>query len=116
GRATPDGKAIDWLAVVSTEEHAIASVGGLEWISLGSLAPSPSLFDYQQWAVEKALSSSDRPSVPGPFGTIEWTRTIDAWLSETLHASGAGRCDRIVPCRATSHEVVLEVHTRSGGL
>src|SRR5262249_18546237 len=44
GRATPDGKAIDWLAVVSTEEHAIASVGGLEWISLASLAPSPSLF------------------------------------------------------------------------
>jgi hypothetical protein len=54
--------------------------------------------------------------VPGPFGTIEWPRTIDAWLVETLRASGVGRCDRLVPCRATPYELVLELHTPRGRL
>src|SRR5438477_3225448 len=68
GRAMLDGKVIDWLAVVVlSAEHTAASTGGLERIDLASMVASSSLFDYQQWAVEKALSSGDRPSVPGPF-------------------------------------------------
>lgn len=115
GRATADGKTIDWLAVVAlSAEHTVASTGGLEWINLSSMVASSSLFDYQQWAVEKALSSGGRPSVPGPFGTIEWMRTVDAWLSETLRVRGMGACDHIVPCRATPYEIVLELHTPSG--
>ncbi len=118
GRAASGGKTIDWLAVVaaSTDRATAASETSLQWIDLVSLASSPSFLEYQQWAVEKALSSSGRPSVPGPFGTIEWTRPIGAWLSETLRACGAGRCDRVVPCRATPYELVLELHTPRGRL
>src|SRR5437868_12343752 len=37
GRAAPDGKAIDWLAVLaSSAERAIVSAAGLEWLSLGA--------------------------------------------------------------------------------
>src|SRR5262245_36295852 len=56
GRVAPDGRAIDWLMAVASDARTNAG-SGLRWIPLHALRSSPSLMEYQQWALATATGN-----------------------------------------------------------
>lgn len=104
GRATEKADAVDWLTVVEAVaiKPSTTATNGLKWTPLDSLTSSDAALEYQQWAVAKALATSDLPSVPGPFGHLRWLDEVRCWVEKS-----AGVVDHIIPYRFGSYEIVL---------
>ncbi|MCU1384445.1 MAG: hypothetical protein JWL71_3142 [Acidobacteria bacterium] len=110
GRLTPTNDAIDWLVIVDARA---ARRGGmprdLQWVPLEHLKSSPSIADYQRWALEQAIPG-EVPSIAGPFGSMTWFDEACDWLQMVAGPlSGSPVFYKITP-----HEVVLRVATAHG--
>jgi hypothetical protein len=114
GRAAPDNDAIDWLAVMDASGDRLTAPGAdLQLTRLAELTSAAACVDYQRWATVRALSTSDLPATPGPFGTMNWFRDVQVWVGDV---AGVLRDvpDAVVPFRTTAYEVVLGLHTTRG--
>ncbi len=110
GRADASARAIDWLAIVRMEFGTLPVDAPMQPTSLSTLKGAPSVTPYQQWAACRVLSISELPSIPGPFGTLAWPSTVDAWV-ESFADGGRQASSDVIVHRATAHEVVLEYRT-----
>jgi hypothetical protein len=105
GRVMPDGATVDWLIVIASDDRTNVAPG-TNWTPLRMLKSSPSLLDYQQWAMRMATSNTALPSVPGPFGALTWLDEIKRWVATVLGIPDIGP---VCPHRTTANEVVLEI-------
>lgn len=98
----------DWIMVLRATRQVPVMDSPLAWTPVDALASTPALLDYQRWALERLVGGGVPPSVPGPFGRIDWIDDAMKWIGGVV---GAVR-DRATPYRSSPHEVVLGVHTR----
>jgi hypothetical protein len=111
GRVTPDGAAIDWLLVVDVRATSPNAPPGLCWASRDALASSPSLLEYQQWAIRRATKVDGSLAVAGPFGSLTWPEDVTAWACD---AAGVACVESVIPHRTSPHHVVLALSTLRG--
>jgi hypothetical protein len=110
GRLSQANNAMDWLVVLDADPICTATpIQDLHWLSFEYLKSSPSLLDYQRWAVATA-TVGELPSVTGPFGSMTWCDRVQTWLE-----SVAGpQCDSPLCYNVTPYEVTLRVSTGRG--
>lgn len=104
GRLSPTGAA-DWLVVV--DARGALRTSALGWVPVDELRASPSLIEYQTWAVARALAGRRGPAHPGPFGDPAWLSHVSAWIADQLGQPFADR-RHLVAYRLSPYEVVLE--------
>jgi hypothetical protein len=110
GRGGPAQDAMDWLVVVDVRLlRQTAAPPDLRWTPLEQLKTSDSLLDYQQWALEKAVTD-DVPRVAGPFGSMTWFDEAREWTNVVAGPlTGSPIC-----YKATPYEVVLGIDAPGG--
>ena len=110
GRVSADARACDWLLIV-TAGHAGPAPAGSSWRPLAELRTSPSLVEYQSWALSGLRV--EPLGVPGPFGQPSWLEHATRWAADR---SGLEIVGHPLCYRASPYEVVVGFEAGGGRL
>jgi hypothetical protein len=108
GRVTAIG--MDWLVAIAITRGSAIGIPELQWRSLDTLAATPAVLDYQQWATGRTLKRGDVPYLSGPFGNLSWPGEVRAWIGRAVGSA----VESLTAYRAGPHEVVVGADCANG--
>jgi hypothetical protein len=108
GRVTSN--AMDWLVAITVRRGSAITGSALQWRPFDALRSDPAVLDYQQWAVDKALTRGVLPSVAGPFGNLAWPDEARSWIGNAVGSPVTS----LTPYRVGAHEVVIGADCAGG--